>query len=84
MLSAVTPVQPVAPWLGGKRNLAKRICAIIDAVPCSTYAEPFVGMGASSCADRYGHGAKSSMTSPATSRTCSGSSSGITSSLWRC
>lgn len=45
MLSAVTPVQPVAPWLGGKRNLAKRICAIIDAVPCSTYAEPFVGMG---------------------------------------
>lgn len=44
-LNAVDPVQPVAPWLGGKRNLAKRICAIIDAIPCSTYAEPFVGMG---------------------------------------
>jgi len=37
--------KPVAPWLGGKRNLAKRICAIIDADPHLTYAEPFVGMG---------------------------------------
>ena len=45
MLSPVSPTQPVAPWLGGKRNLARRICAIIDAVPCTTYAEPFVGMG---------------------------------------
>lgn len=36
---------PVAPWLGGKRNLAKRICAIIDADEHTTYAEPFVGMG---------------------------------------
>lgn len=44
----LTPVQkthPVAPWLGGKRNLAKRITAIIDATPHATYAEPFVGMG---------------------------------------
>ena len=41
----VTPIHPVAPWLGGKRNLAKRICAILDAIPCTTYAEPFVGMG---------------------------------------
>lgn len=41
----VDPVKPVAPWLGGKRNLAKRICAILDATPCTTYAEPFVGMG---------------------------------------
>lgn len=45
MPSPVIPVSPVAPWLGGKRNLAKRICAIIDATPCTTYAEPFVGMG---------------------------------------
>lgn len=45
MLSPVSPVLPVAPWLGGKRNLARRICAILDAVPCTTYAEPFVGMG---------------------------------------
>ena len=41
----VIPIHPVAPWLGGKRNLAKRICAILDAMPCTTYAEPFVGMG---------------------------------------
>nr|WP_306043674.1 DNA adenine methylase [Mameliella sp. MMSF_3455] len=37
--------RPIAPYLGGKRNLAKRICKIIDATPHSTYAEPFVGMG---------------------------------------
>jgi DNA adenine methylase len=41
----VTPVLPVAPWLGGKRNLAKQITSIIDATPHTTYAEPFVGMG---------------------------------------
>lgn len=45
MLSPVSPTRPVAPWLGGKRNLARRICAIVDATPCATYAEPFVGMG---------------------------------------
>ncbi len=45
MLTAITPTAPVAPWMGGKRNLARRICAIIDATPCVTYAEPFVGMG---------------------------------------
>jgi len=44
-MTPVTPTIPVAPWLGGKRNLAKRICARIDATPCLTYAEPFVGMG---------------------------------------
>lgn len=47
-LSAVAPTRPAAPWLGGKRNLAKRICAIIDADARAgghtTYAEPFVGM----------------------------------------
>lgn len=45
LLSPVTPALPVAPWLGGKRNLARRICAILDATACETYAEPFVGMG---------------------------------------
>ncbi|MBC9246702.1 DNA adenine methylase [Paracoccus sp. 11-3] len=45
MLATILPTAPVAPWLGGKRNLAKRICAIIDAAPCQIYAEPFVGMG---------------------------------------
>lgn len=44
-LEPVTPIRPVAPWLGGKRGLAKRICAIIDATPHAVYAEPFVGMG---------------------------------------
>jgi DNA adenine methylase len=41
----VTPIAPVAPWLGGKRNLARRVCAILDSIPCTTYCEPFVGMG---------------------------------------
>lgn len=45
MLTAIAQTAPVAPWLGGKRNLANRICAIIDTTPCTTYAEPFVGMG---------------------------------------
>jgi DNA adenine methylase len=44
-LQPVDPINPVAPWLGGKRNLAKRLTAIIDAIPHRTYAEPFVGMG---------------------------------------
>lgn len=37
--------RPIAPYLGGKRNLAGRVCRIIDADPHQTYAEPFVGMG---------------------------------------
>ena len=41
----VRPVSPVAGYIGGKRNLSRRICAIIDSVPHSSYAEPFVGMG---------------------------------------
>jgi DNA adenine methylase len=45
MHTTISPTMPVAPWLGGKRNLSKRICTIIDATPCVTYAEPFVGMG---------------------------------------
>lgn len=44
-LTPTHPTRPVAPWLGGKRNLAKRICALIETVPHRTYAEPFVGMG---------------------------------------
>lgn len=44
-MTPVKPVKPVAPWLGGKRNLAKRITAILDATPHDSYAEPFVGMG---------------------------------------
>lgn len=44
-LSSVTPVNPVAPYLGGKRNLAKRIIARINEIEHHTYAEAFVGMG---------------------------------------
>lgn len=45
-LTTIDPTRPIAPWLGGKRNLAKRICAIIDNdTNHRTYAEPFVGMG---------------------------------------
>lgn len=35
----------IAPIIGGKRLLAKRINAITQGVECQTYAEPFVGMG---------------------------------------
>ncbi len=44
-LSPVAPVRPLAGYIGGKRNLAKRLCAIIDRIPHRLYAEPFVGMG---------------------------------------
>lgn len=44
-LTPVEPALPVAPWLGGKRNLARLVCSRIAATPHSTYAEPFVGMG---------------------------------------
>lgn len=42
---SVCPVRPVAPYIGGKRNLAKRVIARINATPHTTYAEVFVGMG---------------------------------------
>ncbi len=42
---SIITARPIAPYLGGKRNLAKRLCAIIDATPHRTYVEPFVGMG---------------------------------------
>ena len=45
MTQDLTNARPVAPWIGGKRNLAKRICALIDANRHTAYAEPFVGMG---------------------------------------
>ncbi|MDE2904495.1 MAG: DNA adenine methylase [Acidobacteriota bacterium] len=41
----VKPAKPLAPWLGGKRNLAGRIIERVEAVPHDCYAEPFVGMG---------------------------------------
>jgi len=43
--SEITPVNPIAPYLGGKRNLARMITKTIAVIPHSTYAEPFIGMG---------------------------------------
>ena len=45
LLSTVVPASPIAGYIGGKRNLARRLTAIIDGIACDTYAEPFVGMG---------------------------------------
>lgn len=39
------PINPIAPYLGGKRLLAKTIIPIIDKIPHKIYAEPFLGMG---------------------------------------
>lgn len=44
-LENVKPVRPAAGYIGGKRNLASRIVAIIGRTPHRAYAEPFVGMG---------------------------------------
>lgn len=44
-LIAVDPAQPPAPYVGGKRLLAKRLVERINATPHTLYAEPFVGMG---------------------------------------
>lgn len=41
----VRPVRPVAPYIGGKRALSRRLVTMIDAMPHDLYAEPFVGMG---------------------------------------
>jgi DNA adenine methylase len=43
--SAVAPVRPAAPYIGGKRILARRLVSLIETIPHRTYAEPFVGMG---------------------------------------
>ncbi|MES1985059.1 MAG: DNA adenine methylase [Pseudomonadota bacterium] len=44
-LEPIAPVMPVAAWIGGKRNLAKRVVARINAIDHDSYAEAFVGMG---------------------------------------
>lgn len=41
----VTPVQPLAGWIGGKRLLAPVISERLCLVPHRTFAEPFVGIG---------------------------------------
>lgn len=44
-LSPVRPTRPVVPYVGGKRNLSRRLVEMIGAVDHQIYAEPFVGMG---------------------------------------
>lgn len=41
----VDPTRTPAGYIGGKRNLARRITALIETIPHRTYAEVFVGMG---------------------------------------
>lgn len=43
--TTVRPVSPPASYIGGKKQLAQRIASIIEQIPHTLYAEPFVGMG---------------------------------------
>ncbi|WP_457662239.1 DNA adenine methylase [Sinorhizobium medicae] len=43
--TAVRPVSPPAAYLGGKKQLAARIASMLEQIPHSLYADPFVGMG---------------------------------------
>lgn len=45
ILQAVRPVLPVAPYIGGKKILAKTIIARINEITHDGYSEVFVGMG---------------------------------------
>ncbi|MBY6241599.1 DNA adenine methylase [Methylosinus sp. Sm6] len=42
---SVRPVRPAAGYIGGKRQLAGRLCELIAETPHGIYAEAFVGMG---------------------------------------
>jgi DNA adenine methylase len=44
-MDSVIPVNPVAGYVGGKKQLARTIISRIDAIEHELYAEPFVGMG---------------------------------------
>jgi len=41
----VEPIKPAAPYIGGKKRLARRLSDLIGSIPHVTYAEVFVGMG---------------------------------------
>ncbi|PZU19592.1 MAG: DNA methyltransferase [Shinella sp.] len=43
--SEVRPVSPPAAYLGGKKQLAGRIAALLEQIPHDLYVEPFTGMG---------------------------------------
>lgn len=44
-MRTVHPVRPPAAYIGGKKQLAARLVAMIAGVEHHTYAEPFIGMG---------------------------------------
>ena len=44
-MTKVSPAAPVAPWLGGKKVLNRKIIDRIERIRHTTYVEPFVGMG---------------------------------------
>jgi DNA adenine methylase len=44
-LTSIAPTRPAAGYVGGKRNLARRLVARINDVPHDCYVEGFVGMG---------------------------------------
>lgn len=52
-LSPVQPSHPPAPTIGGKRNLAQAVTALIHSVEHQLYAEPFVGLGGIFLRRRY-------------------------------
>ncbi|CAI3945920.1 Dam family site-specific DNA-(adenine-N6)-methyltransferase [Commensalibacter papalotli (ex Botero et al. 2024)] len=45
MLETIQPTDPIAAYIGGKRQLAKQIIAKINQTPHERYVEPFMGMG---------------------------------------
>ena len=44
-LTEIAAVKPVAPYIGGKRQLSRVLCEMIADTPHALYTEPFVGMG---------------------------------------
>lgn len=41
----IEPINPPAPYVGGKSRLAQRLIAMIETIPHKSYCEPFLGMG---------------------------------------
>jgi len=44
-MQKIKPIKPAAPYVGGKRILAKTIIEHINHIPHKSYVEPFCGMG---------------------------------------
>lgn len=80
----VLPVHPAAPWLGGKKLLAKRIIERLRQVPHAGYVEPFVGMGGVFLRRPWRVRTEVINDAAGMSPTSSGSSSGTTCPSWTC